>query len=66
MYRENLRQILDWEKNRESVFHGVHRESVSALSAGAYTATLYVMVSRVKGGLGVQHHPHQPRQSFPS
>ena len=33
---------------------------VSALSAGAYTTTLYLMVDRVKGGMGVQPSPHQP------
>ncbi len=38
---------------------------VSALSAGAHTATLYVMVTRVKGGGGAPH-PQQPGLNFPS
>jgi hypothetical protein len=46
--------------------HRVHRGRdeiggcVSALSAGAYTATLYVMVKIVKGGGSVPPYPHQP------
>ncbi len=41
--------VLD---SRPSEYIGVemNRVSVSALSAGAYTATLYVMVNRVKWG----------------
>ncbi len=38
---------------------------LSAFSAGTYTATLYMMVNRVKGG-GRAPHPHQPRLIFPS
>jgi hypothetical protein len=50
MNRENLRQIPVWEKIRVSVFQRPHRGrdeiGVSALSAGAYTATLYVRVGK--------------------
>jgi hypothetical protein len=38
--------------------------SVSALSAGAYTATLFVMVDIVKGGVRAPPHPHQPGLFF--
>jgi hypothetical protein len=42
------------------------RGSVSALSARAYTATIYVMVNRVKGGGRATPPPHQPGLIFPS
>jgi hypothetical protein len=38
--------------------------SVSSLSAGAYTATLKVMVTRVKGGGGVHPPPSLARADF--
>jgi hypothetical protein len=39
--------------------------SVSALSAGVYTTTLYVMVNIVKGGGRAPPTPHKPRLNFP-
>jgi hypothetical protein len=42
-----------------------NKRSVSDLAAGAHTATLYVMVTRVKGGGGAPH-PQQPGLNFPS
>jgi len=46
----------------------IHRWNVSALSAGAYTATLYVMVNSkyIEKGMGVHPHPDQPGQIYPS
>jgi hypothetical protein len=43
-----------------------NRVSVSVHSAGAYTATLYVMVTIVKGGGRAPPPPHQPWLIFPS
>jgi hypothetical protein len=39
---------------------------VSVHSAGAYTATLLVMVNVVKGGGRATPHPHQPGLILPS
>jgi hypothetical protein len=44
----------------------VNRGSVSALSAGAYTATFVRDGNRVKGGWACTPHPHQQRLIFPS
>jgi hypothetical protein len=43
-----------------------NRVSVSAHSAGAYTATLLVMVNVIKGGWVCTPHPHQPGLILPS
>jgi hypothetical protein len=55
-------EFLNSERNHHRVHIGVEekysRVSVSALSAGAYTTTLYVMVDTVKG-VGV-HPPPSP------
>jgi hypothetical protein len=40
--------------------------SVSAHSAGAYTATLLVMVNVMKGGGRAPPHPHQPGIILPT
>jgi hypothetical protein len=40
--------------------------SVSALSAGAYTTALYVMVDIVKGGGACTLNPHRAGLIFPS
>jgi hypothetical protein len=40
--------------------------SVSALSAGVNTTTLYVMADQAKGGGACTPHPHQPGLTFPS
>jgi hypothetical protein len=39
-----------YSKHRAHIWVEKNRGSVSALSAGAYTATLYVMITIVKGG----------------
>ncbi len=43
-----------------------NRRSVYALSAGAYTTTLLVMVDRVKGEERAVPRPHQTGQNLPS
>ncbi len=42
-----------------------NRVSVSAHSAGAYTATLQVMVNVMRGGGRASPHPHQPGLIYP-
>ena len=54
--------ILPQITNRDRVKWG----SVSALSAGAYTVTLHVMVKIVKGGGRATPTPHQSGLIFPS
>jgi hypothetical protein len=43
-----------------------NRVSLSAVSVGVYTGTMYVMVKIEWKGVGVHPHPHQPGLIFPS
>ncbi len=62
--RYNLLQILKKSARRDEIEW--NRGSVSALSAGAYTATLYVWWWKAERRRACTHHPHQPGLIFPS
>jgi hypothetical protein len=59
---------LNMELDPQSTYRGRVEigGSVSALSAGMYTITLYMMVGTVKGGGRAPPLPHQAGLIFPS
>jgi hypothetical protein len=70
-FRTGLDRLLTVDNNDRRVLVGVEQKyggNVSALSAGAYTTTLFVMkdIQYSERGWACAPHPDQPRQIFPT